>query len=308
MMRLMIHTTLAPNTLYVVGLPIGNDADITLRAIATLKAAQVIAAEDTRKVQRLFALHGIQPQKLIAHHNQNEKTSAEGIVALLQQNLTVALVSDAGMPCVSDPGSLLVKTLRCKGFAVEVVPGVSAATTAVAASGLVPGGFVFVGFVPRKVGDRQRLFRRLALFPEALVFYESPRRVFATLQAMAEVFGPERLVFVGRELTKIHQEMLLLTLGELINNFKNRTEILGEFVIVIEGATKLKNTGAVQSQEGVVDNDVAAPSSDMLRRQIYVLLESGLSVRDVRNRVVQETGLPKKDVYRLVLLVQQQAE
>lgn len=270
-------------TLYLVAVPIGNDGDMTFRAVDTLKNVDVIAAEDTRKAKRLFQNFDIKPTQVISHHDQNEKASAAGIIAMLQAGKSVALITDAGMPCVSDPGYLLVKEVRDAGLDVEIIPGVSASLTAVAASGLPSRQFTFVGFPPRKSGDQKKLFEKIKNRSETQIFYESPRRVVDTLKNMVNTFGADRAAFIGRELTKIHQEMKQDTLQNLLDDLQGRSEVLGEFVIVVEGGSG--------EEEQIVDMTDA----------IQELLEQGMKAKDIRNQLHEQHGWNKKEIYSKVL-------
>ena len=222
--------------LYLVGVPIGNYDDITLRAINTLKQVDVIVAEDTRKAKRLLDHLQIIPPNLYSHGSHNEHNSAPEISKMLQEGQSVALISDAGMPTISDPGFLLARQATEAGVPVEVIPGVSAVTTAMAISGIAGDKFCFVGFPPRKKGELKSFFSKLADYPETIVLYESPRRIVETLKEGSSILGRGRATCLARELTKTHQEVIRKSLGDILDELQSRKEVLGEITLVIEGA------------------------------------------------------------------------
>ena len=218
--------------LYIVPTPIGNLEDITLRAIRILKEAELVLAEDTRKTLILLKHYGIE-NKLSSHHAFNEHKSVHAVIERLKGGCTIALVSDAGTPGISDPGFLLVRECLKENIMVECLPGPTALIPALVNSGLPCDRFVFEGFLPHKKGRQSRLFK-LAEEESTLVFYESPHRLVKTLEQFAGVFGPYRLACVSRELSKIHEENARGTLEELVNHFRDKT-VKGEIVIVVAG-------------------------------------------------------------------------
>ena len=218
--------------LYIVPTPIGNLEDITLRAIRILKEAELVLAEDTRKTLILLKHYGIE-NKLSSHHAFNEHKSVYAVIERLKGGCTIALVSDAGTPGISDPGFLLVRECLKENIMVECLPGPTALIPALVNSGLPCDRFVFEGFLPHKKGRQTRLFK-LAEEESTLVFYESPHRLVKTLEQFAGVFGPGRLACVSRELSKIHEENARGTLEELVKHFRDKT-VKGEIVIVVEG-------------------------------------------------------------------------
>lgn len=221
-----------PAGLYVVGTPIGNLADLTLRALDTLKAAQTIVTEDTRHTGILLARYGIRAP-MVSCHRFNEASRVAEVVARIGAGQAVALVTNAGMPAVSDPGSRVVAGCRKAGLHVTVIPGPSAVTAAIAMSGLGwGGGFLFEGFLPRKAGARRRRLEALAAVDLPVVLYESPYRLLALLGEAGEVFGADRLMFVGRELTKKFEEGRTGTAADLLAVFQGRA-IKGEITLVI---------------------------------------------------------------------------
>ena len=216
--------------LFLVPTPIGNLEDITLRAIRILKEADVLLAEDTRTSKVLLNHLGID-KKLLAHHQHNEHHSAPEVIRMLKAGQTVALMSDAGTPGISDPGFLLVREAVKEGIDVECLPGPTAFVPAMVMSGLPCDRFHFEGFLPQKKGRQTRL-KELALLDVTIVLYESPHRIVKTLDQLAEFLGGERKASVSRELTKMHEETLRGTLTELAAHFKN-TEPRGEMVVVV---------------------------------------------------------------------------
>ena len=216
--------------LFLVPTPIGNLEDITLRAIRILKEADVLLAEDTRTSKVLLNHLGID-KKLLAHHQHNEHHSAPEVIRMLKAGQTVALMSDAGTPGISDPGFLLVREAVREGIDVECLPGPTAFVPALVMSGLPCDRFHFEGFLPQKKGRQTRL-KELALLDVTIVLYESPHRILKTLEQLAEFLGGERKASVSRELTKMHEETLRGTLTELAAHFKN-TEPRGEMVVVV---------------------------------------------------------------------------
>ncbi len=221
--------------LVIVPTPIGNLGDITYRSVETLKKADIILAEDTRKTGVLLAHYGIE-KKVIPHHKFNEHKTVLKISEIIKSGKTVALVSDGGTPGISDPGFLLVRTSVENGIEVECLPGASAFLPALIDSGLPTDRFCFEGFLPRKKGRQKRL-NELAEEKRTLVFYESPHRLIKTLVQISEVFGSERQASVSRELTKVFEETVRGSLSTLVNHFENSPP-RGEIVIVVAGRDK----------------------------------------------------------------------
>lgn len=236
------------STLYIVGTPIGNLDDITLRAIRTLKEVDVIACEDTRHTQTMLTHLEITGKRLIACHAHNEAASSNGIVNLLDQGLDVAYVSDAGTPGVSDPGSRLVRTVRDAGFDVVPIPGASACVTLISASGLAGKTFTFEGFLSPKSGRRKSRVKELLERNEAFIVYESPFRVVKLLDEL-EQLCPDRNIVLGRELTKAFEQILCGTPSQVKDDLK---VVKGEFALCI--LPKGKDDGAVDD-----DNEEEAP-------------------------------------------------
>jgi 16S rRNA (cytidine1402-2'-O)-methyltransferase len=254
--------------------PIGNLEDVTLRVLSALRDADVVACEDTRRTRVLLDRYGVKA-KTVSYHEHNEASRSSELVRRMQEGETVALVSDAGMPLVSDPGFLLVQAAVAAGIGVEVLPGPSAALTALVVSGLPATTWRFVGFLPRKHGELQRLLRGAT---ETLVAFESPRRVGAAMAVLAEV-DPERPVAVCRELTKVHEEVVRGTAGALAERYATE-EPRGEVVVVIGGAP-----------EGEAD---LAPALDALAR----LVDAGARARPAAGVVAELTGVSANALYR----------
>jgi 16S rRNA (cytidine1402-2'-O)-methyltransferase len=225
-----------PGHLYVVATPIGNLRDITLRALDILKSVDVVAAEDTRTSSGLLAAYGIRAQ-LVACHEHNEKAAAAVLVGRLQAGESVAFISDAGTPGISDPGAWLVRQARAAGLPVLPLPGPSAAAAALSVAGLETGHWLFYGFLPAKAGPRRKALETLKALPYPLVFYEAPHRLAETLADLTAVLGPERQLFLARELTKRFESCHACRLAEVaawLGEDANR--LRGEFVLIVEGA------------------------------------------------------------------------
>ncbi len=223
--------------LYVVATPIGNLRDITLRALEVLAAADVVAAEDTRNSAHLLTHHGITAKKLIAVHQHNERGAAEKIIALLHAGQSVAFVSDAGTPAVSDPGALLVQAVREAGLRVIPIPGASAAMAALSAAGLNEPHFLFYGFLPNKSAARRTALQSLTSHPYTLVFYEAPHRIVECVADLCAVLGGERQIVLAREITKLFETIHACSLSDaeawLQSDSNNQR---GEFVVMVSGA------------------------------------------------------------------------
>lgn len=232
-------------TLYVVATPIGNLGDITLRALDVLKAADVIAAEDTRVTIRLLDRHGI-AGRLLAVHEHNERRAAERVTALLAEGKTVALVSDAGTPGIADPGAHVVNAVRGAGYPVVPIPGANAVSAVLSASGLEASRFLFCGFLPARATERRRVLADLAAQTALLVFYEAPHRVVDSVGDLCAVLGGARNIVIGRELTKIHETLHCCRLDEAVAWLEgDDNHRRGEFVLVVEGATEAVSSDAL---------------------------------------------------------------
>lgn len=220
--------------IYIIGTPIGNLEDITLRAVRILKESDVIACEDTRVTKRLLDRYDIKDKKLIAFNEQRTGSSEKKIISILEEGNNIAYVSDAGTPGISDPGARLVGVVREAGFRVEVIPGPSALASAISVSGLEVSEFVFLGFLPHKKG-RETLFKEIAESKRAIIFYESTHRLMKTLGKLSEILDEKRQIAVGKELTKIHEGMFVGSAKEVYGKFSESRELQkGEFVVIVE--------------------------------------------------------------------------
>ena len=233
----MIRDTKNNEKLYIVATPIGNLEDITLRAIRVLKEVDLILCEDTRVTRKLLDRYEIKTPTM-SYHSQSKLSKAEKILNLLKEGKNLALVSDAGTPTISDPGVLLVSQIKEKfggNISIIPIPGPSALITALSASGVSASEFLFLGFLPHKKG-RETLFKEIAGSKRTVVFYESPHRILKTLVSLKKHLNPDRKVVIGRELTKIFEEIISGTPEELLNYFKQNSEkVKGEFVVIVRG-------------------------------------------------------------------------
>lgn len=273
-------------TLYVVATPIGNLEDVTLRALRVLREVSLIAAEDTRRTARLLQHYSIST-RTTSLHEHNERAKTPSLLARLVAGESIALVSDAGTPVVSDPGSHLVAAAHAARIRVEPVPGPNAALATLSASGLTGQEFIFAGFPPNRSKARLIWLGRLAQEPRVLIFYEAPHRIRGTLQDMLTTFG-DRLVALGRELTKVHEQLVVRPISELLEGL---VEERGEFTVVVAGASscpsspevpppaqmarefgELTNLGAVNRREAI---RVLAVKYAISSREVFSLLERG---------------------------------
>lgn len=278
------------NALYVVATPIGNLGDITHRALDTLRNVSVVAAEDTRMTKSLLAHFGI-GAKLIAVHEHNERNAADGIVKLLGEGQSVALVTDAGTPAVSDPGARVVAAVRAAGFAVVPIPGASALVAAISASGEGEHGFLFHGFLPVKEGDRKRALEALKNSPYAIVFYESPHRVVDSVATIAAVMGNTRELVICRELTKKFETIVRLKLDEAVAWLEaDDNNQRGEFVLVLSNPS----AGAGLEPEMAQNQE--------LERTLTLLLAE-LPLKQAVALAVKLTGEKKNKVYEMALVM-----
>ncbi|WP_088008405.1 16S rRNA (cytidine(1402)-2'-O)-methyltransferase [Indiicoccus explosivorum] len=274
--------------LYLVATPIGNLEDMTFRAVRILKEADVIAAEDTRNTRKLCTHFEIQTA-LISYHEHNRDTAGAKILSLLEEGKTVALVSDAGMPCISDPGAAVAAEAADAGFPVIPVPGANAALSALAASGLPADQFLFMGFLPRQKKERKEALERLGRRQETLLFYEAPHRLKDTVSAMESVFGSERRVTIARELTKKFEEFLRGTLAEAAA-WTASSELRGEFCVIVEG-----------NAEGEHESDDSAwwKLLTVTEHVDELIRQKGLQPKEAIKEAAKERGVPKREVYQL---------
>jgi len=276
------------SALYVVGTPIGNLRDISLRALDVLARVDVIAAEDTRVTGVLLSHHRI-ATRMLSLHEHNERARAREIVALLASGGSVALVSDAGTPAVSDPGARVVDAVAAAGHAVIPIPGASAVIAALSASGIAAAEWMFCGFLPTKAGLRRRALERLAGYECALVFYEAPHRVAATVTALAAALGDDRTLVIARELTKRFESIHRVRLGDAPQWLAADPDRLrGEFVLIVD-APAVTSAGRASAAETVtVDSTLAALLSELPLAQAVRL-------------AVSITGAPRNTLYRRAL-------
>lgn len=275
-------------TLYIVGTPIGNLGDITLRAIETLKSVDIILAEDTRQTLKLLN-HLKITKHSISYHRHNEDEKIDEVVALLDEGKNIALVSDAGMPRISDPGESLIKYLKQNGYSVTVVPGVTALTTAVAMSPVDSETFTFEGFLPMRPTRRRERLEKLKYETRLMVFYEAPHKILNTLKDLYKYLG-DRNICIARELTKVHEECLDTTLKEAIATIEENG-IKGEIVLLVEGNKagdiELENKKMVESGESTLTN------KELVEK--YVL--DGMTKKEAIKQVAKKRGLNKNEVY-----------
>ncbi len=275
------------STLYLVGTPIGNLSDISERAKKVLSEVDFIAAEDTRNSVRLLSAYGIK-KELVSYYEHNKRESGERIIARLISGESCALITDAGMPAISDPGEDIVRLASEAGVCVSVIPGPSAAISALALSALKTARFAFEGFLCAKQGERKKQLLALAREERTMIFYEAPHKLRATLSDMAEAFGEERKIAICRELTKINEEIVRITIGEAAALYLTK-EPRGEFVLVVEGASPKKET------------DESSSSALTPREQVEALIASGTDKKDAIKEVAKRLGVHKSEIYALML-------
>jgi 16S rRNA (cytidine1402-2'-O)-methyltransferase len=273
--------------LYVVGTPIGNLDDISVRALETLRAVDKILCEDTRRTKALLTHFEIQGSKLESYHMHNEFKKTDDIIRQMRRGLKIALVSDAGMPGVNDPGALLIREAVKFQAEVELVPipGPSAFLTALVGSGLLQDTFVYCGFMASKSSQRKKQFETYRMYPHALVFYVSPHALIESLRDAADVFGGDRRCCVARELTKLHEEFLRGTLEDALQEFSQRKP-RGEFTMVIAG-----NSGGIDSE--VTD--------ELIRQCLRMEMEGGASPSSAAKSVSKNLDVSRKKVYEMSL-------
>lgn len=274
-----------PGKIYLVATPIGNLSDITFRAIETLKEVDFIAAEDTRQTLKLLNHFNIK-KPLLSYHEHNKNESGEKIINEVLEGKSAAVVTDAGTPGVSDPGSDLVKLCIQNGIEVYSIPGAAAFLYALIVSGLDTSKFVFEGFLPKKAGERKIRYERLKDEDRTIIFYESPHRIKKTLDEFVEVFN-DRPCAICRELTKIHEEVLRVTLKEAVEIYKER-EPKGEFVIVLCG----------KSKEEMVKEKQESFEEFTIEEHIKKYMKEGLTKKEAVKKVSEDRAIPKSEVYK----------
>lgn len=269
--------------LYLIGTPIGNMGDITMRALETLKTVELIAAEDTRQTKKILNHYSIKTP-LTSYHEHNKKEKGPKLINELLGGRKIGLVSDAGMPGISDPGSDLVAECINQGINVTVIPGAAAFLTGLVGSGLNTKGFLFCGFFPRGKKERERLLTRLSHEEHTIIFYESPHRIVDALEVIKEQWG-DRKCCVARELTKLYEEYRRGTISEVIKVYKDKPA-KGEITLILAGET--------QSEEGEV-------SWTALEEYVKKLIDSGVSHKDAVKQISQEYGVSKRVLYNRMI-------
>jgi 16S rRNA (cytidine1402-2'-O)-methyltransferase len=270
-----------PGTLYVVATPIGNLEDITFRAVRLLKEADLIACEDTRHTAKLLHHYGID-KPTVSYHEHNEATRAEELVTKLEQGLNIAQVSDAGMPGISDPGYRVIKLAIERGVQVVPVPGASAMISALAAGGLPTDNFQFRGFLPAKSGQRRTMLEALRSSEQTTVVYEAPHRIAGTMEDIVEILGVDRPIVLARELTKLHEEFIRGSAGQVLARVQEH-ELKGEITLLI---------GKGEAQE------TQAGTKDIAQRLEEIMREQKLDEKAGLKVLAKERGLSKSEAYR----------
>ena len=272
--------------LYLVATPIGNLEDITLRAVRVLKEADVIACEDTRQTQKLLNHYGI-TARTTSYHEHNELTRAAELVKDMQEGASVALVTDAGMPGISDPGFRLISLAIRHHLPVVPIPGASAFLAALVASGLPTDSFRFSGFLPAKRGERRAALEAIKNSPRTQVFYEAPHRIVETITDVVEVLGKDRHVVIAREVTKLHEEFLRGRAGEVLEALKSRDGVKGEITLMIG-----------RGEEGEA-SETGAPVRASIRHRVQQIMgEEKVDEKAALKKVAKERGISKSEAYR----------
>lgn len=274
-------------TLYLVATPIGNLADISERAIKVLSEVDFIAAEDTRNSLRLLSALGIK-NELVSYHEHNKKSSGERLVARLLSGESCALITDAGMPAISDPGEDIVMLCAEAGITVSVIPGACAAVSALSVSGLGTRRFAFEGFLSANKGERKKRLEKVKNDDRTLIFYEAPHKLKATLQDMADAFGGDRKISLCRELTKLNEEIKRATLGEAIA-FYSANEPRGEYVLIVEGFSG-----------EVIEDSIQALLSLTPEEHVKAYENDGLARMDAIKRAAKDRGMSKSELYKIL--------
>lgn len=272
---------MSKGVLYIVSTPIGNLEDITLRALRVLKEVDLIAAEDTRHSLKLLNHYGIS-RPIVSYWGEKEKVKAEETLQRLNAGKSVALISDAGTPGISDPGSVLIRRALEEGIEVVPVPGPSAVIAALSVSGLSTEEFVFLGFLPSKQSQRKKVLKELSFEKRTLVAYEAPHRILGAVADMSGIFGERRAVVI-KEITKLYEEIIRGSMSEILARLKD-SRIAGEYVIVVEGRQREKG---LHAEEAMLE--------------IAALMKKGFSRRDAVKHVAEEYGLGRNELYDLSL-------
>lgn len=283
--------------LHVIGTPIGHLEDLSPRAVATLRSAALVACEDTRTSRAILDRHGLSVP-VVSCHRFNEHARSERILEVLASGQDVALVSDSGTPGVSDPGAAVVRAARAAGFTVSPVPGPSAVAALWSVSGL-EGPFTFAGFLPQRHGERRRALEALVSEPRPLVIYESPHRILATLAEAVEVLGDRRAI-LGRELTKVHEEVIAGTLTSLRERLAART-VRGEFTLIVEPASGAATGARVRPSESGASASAGTADLDAAADEVTRLVADGIDRGTALKRVARHRGVARKALYDLLV-------
>jgi 16S rRNA (cytidine1402-2'-O)-methyltransferase len=281
------ENSVARPALYLVATPIGNLEDITLRAVRVLKEVDVIACEDTRQTQKLLNHFGI-TTRTVSYHEHNEMTRSAELVKEMQEGASVALVTDAGMPGISDPGFRLISLAIRHHLAVVPIPGASAFLAALVASGLPTDSFRFSGFLPTKRGERRAALEAIKTSPRTQVFYEAPHRILETLSDVVEVLGEERHVVIAREVTKLHEEFLRGRAGDVLDRLKARDGVKGEITLLIGKAEE------IDARTGT--GTLVHPG--IRQRLDQIMGEEKVDKKTALKKVAKERGISKSEAYR----------
>ena len=272
-------------TLYLCATPIGNMNDMTFRAVETLKNADLIAAEDTRNSRKILDHFDIKTP-MTSYHEHNKWEKGKELIEKLRAGMNIALITDAGMPGISDPGEELCRMAHEEGIRVSVIPGASASVSALAASGLPSGHFVFEGFLPRVTKERRERFEALSREERTMIIYEAPHRITKTMEELKELFGADRKMTICRELTKKHEEIKQTTFGEAAAYYE-ANEPKGEFVLVIEGISK----------EQIKENEKEKWDGLSLEEHMQVYINQGMDKKEAMKKVAADRGVSKRDIY-----------
>ena len=275
------------STLYLVGTPIGNLSDLSERAIKVLTEVDFIAAEDTRNSLRLLSVLGIK-NELISYHEHNKKVSGERLVARLLGGESCALITDAGMPAISDPGEDIVKLCADAGITVSVIPGPCAAVSALAVSGLATTRFVFEGFLSAQKSERRNRLKELETEQRTIIFYEAPHKLKATLEDMSAAFGGERKISLCREITKLNEEIMRTTMGSAVSYY-NANEPRGEYVLIVEGF-----------DGEVVCDELQYLLSLTPEEHVEKYVNEGMSKMEATKKAAKDRGMSKSELYKIL--------
>ncbi len=276
------------STLYLVGTPIGNLSDISERAKKALSEVDFIAAEDTRNSLKLLSCYGIK-KELISYHEHNKRIGGERIIGRILAGESCALITDAGMPAISDPGEDIVKMCVDAGITVSVIPGACAAVSALAVSGLCTSKFVFEGFLSANKNERKNRLSEIAGERRTIIFYEAPHKLKSTLQDLLDVFGGARKISICRELTKLNEEIIRTTLENAVAIYSEK-EPRGEYVLILEGA----------EEAGVSNTSGATFENISVEEHFKLYIDAGMSKMDAIKKVAKDRDVPKSEIYNII--------